>query len=134
MDEKQIESVADDKTSFEMGTDVYQSKEKVKFPVQVRTEKGELVERQVSANVIKLRGVSFLCGEETLVDCRAKVHFGRRRMMFGECNDGVELLRGSHLGMRLEMLENEFEQALKRKSLVMMSRVTKKSRSTGQGY
>ena len=69
----------------------------MKFPVQVRTEKGELVERQVSANVIESRGVSFLCGEETLVDWKVKLHFGRRRMMFGECKDGVELSRGSHL-------------------------------------
>ena len=46
--------------------------------------------------------VFFLCGEEMLVDWKATVHFSRKRMTFGGGGDSIKLIKGSHLGMRLE--------------------------------
>ena len=67
----------------------------------------------MSANMIESGDVSFLCGEETLADWKATVYFGRKRMMFGGGGDSVELLKGSHLGMRLELMKNGVRRELK---------------------
>ena len=48
---------------FRLGKTLYLSREKVCFPVVLKTDKGDLIKREVMANIIESEELTFLCGE-----------------------------------------------------------------------
>ena len=63
---------------FRLGKTLYVSGEKVQFPVVMKTDKNDFIKREVIANVIDSDKVTFLCGEETLMEWKTFLDFGKR--------------------------------------------------------
>merc|ERR1712237_112131 len=59
---------------------------------------------KVTANVINSNEVNFLCGEETLVDWRTVLNFEDRKLGFKEKDKRVDLIKRSHLVVKLELV------------------------------
>ena len=53
---------------FRLGKTPYISKEKVTFPVVMKTDSNDFIKRELTANIIESNEVNFLCGEETLME------------------------------------------------------------------
>ena len=60
---------------FRLGKTLYMSKEKVCFPVVLKTDKGDLIKREVTANIIESEEVTFLCGEQALCGEDGVIYF-----------------------------------------------------------
>merc|ERR1712030_3592 len=89
---------------FRLGKTPYMSTEKVTFPVVMKTDDNDFIKRDVTANVIKSNEVNFLCGEETLVDWRMVLDFEDRKLGFKEQKKRVDLIKRSHLVVKLELV------------------------------
>ena len=87
-----------------MGKTPYISTEKVTFPVVIKTDDNDFMKRSVTANVIQSNEVNFLCGEETLVDWRTVLDFEERKLGFKEQKKRVDLIKRSHLVVKLELV------------------------------
>ena len=85
LDESDVERKRDDR-SFELGRTMYKSMEMVRFPVRMRTDLGGLKDLEVTANIIDLDEVKFLCGDNTLMDWSTTIYFGKRRLRFEDKN------------------------------------------------
>ena len=83
------------------------SKEKVTFPVWMKTDEDDILEEEVTANVIDSNEVAFLCGEETLSDWRTTLYFGRRKLRFERKEKEVPLIRDKHLLVKLESMRGQ---------------------------
>ena len=81
LDGDDVRRMRDDRR-FELGRMTYRSTEVVTFPVRMRTDLGGLKDMKVTANIIDSDEVNFLCGENTLMDWRATIYFGRRKLKF----------------------------------------------------
>jgi len=53
---------------FRLGKTLYISEQKVQFPVVLKTDRDDFIKREVIANVIDSEEVTFLCGEQTLLE------------------------------------------------------------------
>ena len=96
--EEDLEKSSDAKR-FRLGETVYVSEERMTMPFWMRTETGELMREEVKANIIDSEEVGFLCGEETLRDWKAILHFKRkRRELKGR---QILLIQVSHLMVEL---------------------------------
>merc|ERR1712105_210462 len=82
----------------------YISTEKVTFPVVMKTDDNDYIKRDVTANVIESNEVNFLCGEETLVDWRTVLDFEDGKLGFKEQKKRVDLIKRSHLVVKLELI------------------------------
>ena len=80
------------------------SKEKVCFPVVLKTDKGDLIQREVTANIIESEEVTFLCGEQTLMEWNTVLDFAEQKLGFKEQEKNVVLIKGSHLLAKLELV------------------------------
>merc|ERR1712030_75877 len=89
---------------FRLGKTPYMSTEKVTFPVVMKTDDNDFIKRDVTANVIESNEVNFLCGEETLVDWRMILDFEDRKLGFKEQKKMVNLIKRSHLVVKLELV------------------------------
>ena len=67
---------------FRLGKTPYVSKEKVTFPIVMKTDKNDFIKREVTANLIESDEVNFLCGEETLVNWKTIINFEDRKLGF----------------------------------------------------
>ena len=83
MEDEGVERSEDSKR-FRLGKTLYVSKEKVKFPILMKTDKDGIIKEETTANVIDSDEVTFLCGEETLVEWKTTLYFGRRKLGFKE--------------------------------------------------
>ena len=106
MDDGGIERSMDSKR-FRLGRTLYVSKEKVTFPVWMKTGEDDILEEEVTANVIESSEVAFLCGEETLSDFRTTLYFGRRKLRFEREEKEVPLIRERHLLVKLESVRGQ---------------------------
>merc|ERR1712030_82969 len=88
---------------FRLGKTPYISTEKVTFPVVIKTDDNDFMKRSVTANVIQSNEVNCLCGEETLVDWRTVLDFEDRKLGFKEQKKRVDLIKRSHLVVKLEL-------------------------------
>ena len=89
---------------FILGKTLYVSGEKVQFPIVMKMDKNYLIKREVIANVIDSDEVTFLCGEETLMDWKTILDFAERKLGLKENDKEVELIKGSHLLAKLELV------------------------------
>merc|ERR1712030_173649 len=89
---------------FRLGKTPYLSTEKVTFPVVIKTDDNDFMKRSVTANVIQSNEVNFLCGEATLVDWRTVLDFEDRKLGFKEQKKRVDLIKRSHLVVKLELV------------------------------
>ena len=85
--------ISGDNQIFRLGKTLYISVEKVKFPVVMKMDGDDFVKREVTANVIESDEVTFLCGEETLMDWRTTLDFGERKLGFKETKKEVQLIK-----------------------------------------
>merc|ERR1712090_79347 len=92
------------KRRFRLGKTPYISTEKVTFPVVIKTDDDDFMKRRVTANVIQSNEVNFLCGEETLVDWRTVLDFEEKKLGFKEPQKKVDLIKKSHLVVKLELV------------------------------
>ena len=70
----------------------------------MKTDNNNFVKRDVTANIIESNEVNFLCGEETLMDWKTILDFADRKLGFKEKNKAVDLIKGSHLLVKLELV------------------------------
>ena len=103
IDDAEVER-SDDNWRFRLERTLYISKEKVKFPVLMKTDGDSFIKKDVTVNVIESDEVTFLCGEETLVDWNTTLYFSKRRLGFDEDEKEVVLIKESHLLVRLEQV------------------------------
>ena len=89
---------------FRLGKTPYISKEKVTFPVVMKTDNNDFIKRELTANIIESNEVNFLCGEETLMEWRTILDFADRKLGFKETGKAVNLIKGSHLLVQLELV------------------------------
>ena len=89
---------------FRLGKTLYVSTEKVKFPIVMKTDRNDFIKREVTANVIESDEVTFLCGEETLMEWKTVLDFGERKVGFKEQKKDIKLIKGSHLLAKLELV------------------------------
>ena len=89
---------------FRLGKTLYISEEKIQFPVVMKTDKKDLIKKEVTANIIDSDEVTFLCGEETLMKWNTTLDFAERKLGFKENNKAVELIKRSHLLVKLELV------------------------------
>merc|ERR1712237_30456 len=89
---------------FRLGKTPYVSIEKVKFPVVMKTDNNDFIKRDITANIIESNEVNFLCGEETLMKWKTVLDFADRKLGFKEKNKAVDLIKGSHLLVKLELV------------------------------
>ena len=101
MDDEGIERSEDNKR-FRLSKTLYVSKEKVKFPILMKTDKDGLIKEEITVNIIDSDEVTFLCGEEMLVEWRMTLYFRRRKLGFEENKKEVPLIKESHLLVKLE--------------------------------
>ena len=101
MDDEGIERSRYNKI-FRLGKALYVCKEKVKFPILMKTDKDGIMKEKTIANLIDSDEVTFLCGEETLVEWKTTLYFGRRKLEFKEKKKEVPLIKESHLLVKLE--------------------------------
>merc|ERR1712237_300771 len=92
------------KRRFRLGKTPYTSTEKVTFPVIIKTDDNDFMKCRVTANVIQSNEVNFLCGEQTLVDWRTVLDFEERKLGFKEPQKKVDLIKKSHLVVKLELV------------------------------
>ena len=70
----------------------------------MKTDKNDLIKREVTANIIDSDEVTFLCGEETLMKWNTTLDFAERKLGFKENDKAVELIKRSHLLVKLELV------------------------------
>ena len=70
----------------------------------MKTDGDDFIKKEVTANVIESDEVTFLCGEETLMNLRTTLDFGERKLGFKEHEKEVQLIKGSHLLVKLELV------------------------------
>ena len=87
-----------------MGKTPYVSTEKVKFPVVMKTDQDDFIKREVTANVIESDKVNFLCGKATLKEWKKVLDFEESKLGFKEKNKEVDLIKGSHMLVKLELV------------------------------
>ena len=87
-----------------MGKTLYLSKDKVYFLVVLKTDKGDLIKREVTANIIESEEVTFLCGEQTLMEWKTVLDFAEQKLGFKEQGKNVVLVKGSNLLAKLELV------------------------------
>ena len=107
LDEDDVRRMRDD-WRFKLGRMTYRSTEVVTFPVRMRTDLGGLKDMKVTSNVIDLDEVNFLCGENTLMDWRVTIYFGRRKLKFEDRNE-LDLIKRSHLAVKMEPMRRRQE-------------------------
>ena len=103
VDNEQIKKSSSNRR-FRLGKTPYISTEKVTFPIVVKADDNDFIKRNVTANIIESNEVNFLCGEETLVDWKTVLDFAERKLGFKEENKTVELIKTSHLIIKLELV------------------------------
>ena len=76
------EEVKKDKSywRFRLGKTLYLSREKLCFSVVLKTDKGDLIKREVTANIIESEEVTFLCGEQTLMEWKMVLDFAEQKL------------------------------------------------------
>ena len=67
-------------------------------------DKGDLIKREVTANIIESEEVTFLCGEQTLMEWKMVLDFAEQKLGFKEQEKNVVLIKGSHLLAKLELV------------------------------
>ena len=70
----------------------------------MKADDNDFIKRNVTANIIESNEVNFLCGEETLVDWKTILDFAERKLGFKEENKTVDLIKTSHLIIKLELV------------------------------
>ena len=70
----------------------------------MKTGGNNFINKEVTANMIASDEVTFLCGEETLVKWRTTLSFRKRKLGFKEHEKEVQLIKGSHLLAKLELV------------------------------
>merc|ERR1712237_263506 len=71
---------------------------------QTETDTNDFIKRELTANSIQSNEVNFLCGEETLMDWKTILDFADRKLRFKEKDKAVDLIKGSHLLVKLELV------------------------------
>merc|ERR1712030_45699 len=89
---------------FRLGKTPYMSTEKVTFPVVIKTDDNDFMKHRVTANVIQSNEVNFLCGAQTLVEWRTVLDFEEKKLGFKEPQKKVDLIKKSHLIVKLELV------------------------------
>ena len=76
------------------------------FPIVLETDEDDFVKRRLTANVIQLDDVKFLCRMETIKEWRTKVDFEDDRLKFKDKGKNVEIAEseGDHLMAKLELM------------------------------
>ena len=70
------------------------SREKVTFPIILKTDKGDSIKRIVTVDLLDSEEVTFLCGEETLKKWDTMLDFGEQKLTFkNQHGQKVELER-----------------------------------------
>ena len=103
VDDEEVERSGSNRR-FRLGKTLYISVEKVKFPVMMKTDGDDLVKWEVTADVIESDEVTFLCGEETLMNWRTTLDFRERKLGFKEIKKEVQLIKESHMLVKLELV------------------------------
>ena len=70
----------------------------------MKTDKNDFIRREVTANIIDSDEVTFLCGEETLVNWNTVIDFAARKLGFKDNSKDIDLIKGSHLLAKLELV------------------------------
>ena len=70
----------------------------------LKMDKGDLIKREVMANIIGSEEVTFLCGEQTLMEWKTVLDFTEQKLGFKEQEKNVVLIKGSHLLAKLELV------------------------------
>ena len=68
------------------------------------TDKGVLIKREVTANIIESEEVTFMCGEQTLMEWMTVLDFAEQKLGFKQQDKSAVLVKGSHLLARLELV------------------------------
>ena len=85
----------------------------MKFLVVIKTDKDDLIKREITAKVIDSKEVNFLCGKETLKEWKTVLDFEDSKLGFKGKKEGPEpyekdkeinLIKGSHLLVKLELV------------------------------
>ena len=59
--------------SFRMGERIYISREEIGFPIELKTDSGDYIKREVKAYMIDADRVNFLLGKETMKEWKLKI-------------------------------------------------------------
>ena len=91
---------------FRLGKTLYVNNVEVTFPIVMKTDKNDFIKRNVVANVIDSKEVTFLCGKKTVKDWKTTLDFSEDKLEFKEKDKSVNLMvsEGGHMLAKLELV------------------------------